>query len=67
MLTEEKLDEINVRLVHSIQKILRHLGQETGVPKSSVQTATKLLKLKPFKLTVVWRCQKYIWNNGHYF
>jgi len=53
VLTEKKLDEIGARLEHTPWKSLRHLAQETGVSKSSARTATKLLKLKPFKETVV--------------
>ena len=43
--TEETLYEIGVRLEHTPQKSLKHLSQETGVSVSSVQRATKLLKL----------------------
>ena len=43
--TEETLDEIGDRLEHTLQKSLKHLLQETGVSVSSVQRATKLLKL----------------------
>ena len=39
------LDEIGERLEHTPQKSLKRLSQETGVPVSSVQRATKLLKL----------------------
>ena len=49
VLTEETLlvDEIGERLEHTPQKSLKHLSQETGVglSVSSVQRATKLLKL----------------------
>ena len=45
VLTEETLDEIGERLEHTPQKTLKRLSQETGVSESSVQRATKLLKL----------------------
>ena len=45
VLTEETLDEIVERLEHTPQKSLKCLSQETGVSVSSVQRATKLLKL----------------------
>ena len=44
-LKEETLDEIAERLEHTPQKSTKHLSQKTGVPVSSVQRATKLLKL----------------------
>ena len=46
VLTEEKLDEIGFRLEQSPQKSLCQLAQQVGVSKSSVQHATKFLKLK---------------------
>ena len=46
VLTEETLDEIGDRLEHTLQKSLKRLLQETGVSVSSVQRATKLLKLR---------------------
>ena len=45
VLTEETLDEIGERLEHTLQKSLKRLSQETRVSESSVQRATKLLKL----------------------
>ena len=45
VLTEETLEEIGERLEHTPQKSLKRLSQETGVSVSSVQRATKLLKL----------------------
>ena len=45
VLTEEALDEIDERLEHTLQKSLKRLSQETGVSVSSVQRATKFLKL----------------------
>ena len=46
VLTEETLDETGERLEHTPQKSLKRLSQETGVSVSSVQRATKLLKLR---------------------
>jgi hypothetical protein len=50
---EEKLDHIRVRLEHTPRKSLEHLAQETGVSKSSARRATQLLKLRPYKTTVI--------------
>ena len=53
VLKEETLD-IGERLEHAPQKSLKRLSQETGVVSvSSVQRATKLLKVKPYKIPVV--------------
>jgi hypothetical protein len=62
VLTKEKLDEIKARLEHTPQKSLRHLAEETGISKSSAAKATKLLKLKPYKVTVVHALQP---QDGH--
>jgi hypothetical protein len=51
--TEEKLDDIGASLEHTPRKSLKHLAQETRVSKSSTRTATELLKLRPYKTTVV--------------
>ena len=53
VLTEETLNETGERLEHKPQKPLKRLSQETGVSVPSVQRATKLLKLKPYKIPVV--------------
>ncbi|KAJ4428890.1 hypothetical protein ANN_25883 [Periplaneta americana] len=53
VLTEEKLDEVGARLEHSPRKSLRRLAQEVNISKTSAFVATKLLKLKPYRLTVV--------------
>jgi hypothetical protein len=53
VLTEENLDDIGARLEHTPRKSLKHLAEETGVSKSSGKTATKLLKLRPYKTTVI--------------
>ena len=53
VLREETLNEIGERLEHNPQKPLKCLSQETGVSVLSVQRATKLLKLKPYKIPPV--------------
>ena len=53
MLTEQKLEEIGERLENWPQKSLRRLAQETDISKASAWKATKLLKLKSYKVTVV--------------
>lgn len=53
VLTEDKLDDIGERLERSPKKSLRRLAQETEISKYSAWKATKLLKLKPYKVTVV--------------
>ena len=45
VLTEETLEKIGERLEYIPQKFLKRLSQETGVSVSSVQRATKLMKL----------------------
>ena len=57
VLTEEKLDEIGQTLEHSPRKSLSRLSQETGVSQFSAWKATTLLKLKPYKITVVQELQ----------
>jgi hypothetical protein len=52
VLSEEKLDDIGARLVHTPRKSLKHPAQETKVSKSSARRATQLLKLKSYKTTV---------------
>jgi hypothetical protein len=53
MLTEEKLDDIGARFEHTPRKSLKHLAQKTGMSKSSARRATQLLKLRPYKTTVI--------------
>ena len=48
VLTDEELDETGFRLEQSPQKSLRRLAQQIGVSESSVQHATKLLKLNSY-------------------
>ena len=50
VLTEETLDEIGERLEHTLQKFLKPLSQETGVSVSSVQRATKFLKIHTVRI-----------------
>jgi hypothetical protein len=41
------------RLEHTPRKSLKRLAQETGVSKFSARTATQLLKLRPYKTTII--------------
>ncbi|PSN49914.1 hypothetical protein C0J52_07061 [Blattella germanica] len=50
VLTEEKLDDIGACFEQSPHKSLSKLAQQVGVSVSSVWNATKLLKLKPYKI-----------------
>ncbi|PSN32373.1 hypothetical protein C0J52_25571 [Blattella germanica] len=56
VLTEEKL-KIGQTLQRSPRKSLSRLSQETGVSQFSAWNATRLLKLKPYKITVVQELQ----------
>jgi transposase len=58
VLTEEKSDDIGARLEHTHRKSLKRLAQETGVLKSSARRATQLLKLRPYKTTVIYALQQ---------
>jgi hypothetical protein len=51
--TEKKLDDIGTRLEHTPRKSPKRLAQQTGVSKSSARMATQLLKLRPYKTTVI--------------
>lgn len=54
VLTEEKLDDIGHQLeLNSPQKSLLPLAQQSGVSVGSASTATKLLHIRPYKVTVV--------------
>ena len=57
VLKEEKLDEIGLMLERSPRKSLSRLSQETDVSQFSAWKATTLLKLKPYKITVVQELQ----------
>jgi hypothetical protein len=51
-LTEEKLDDIGRRLENSPRKSLWRLALQSGVSVGSARTATKLLHIRPYKITV---------------
>jgi hypothetical protein len=51
VLTEEKIDDIGASLEHTHRKPPE--TQETGVSKSSARRTTQLLKLRPYKTTVL--------------
>jgi hypothetical protein len=53
VLTEEKLNDIGHRLENSPRKSLRRLARQSGVSVGSAWTATKLLHILPYKMTVV--------------
>jgi hypothetical protein len=53
VLTEEKLDDTRARLEHTPRKSLKCLVQETQALKSSARKPTELLKLRPYKTTVI--------------
>jgi hypothetical protein len=38
---------------HINRNSLKHLAPETGVSKSNARTATQLLKLRPYKTTII--------------
>jgi hypothetical protein len=49
----EKLDVMGARLEHTHRKSFKHLAQETRVSEFSARRATQLLKLRPYKTTVI--------------
>jgi hypothetical protein len=53
VLTEGELNEISHRLGNSPKKSLRRLSQQTGGSLGSAWTATGLLHIRPYKITVV--------------
>jgi hypothetical protein len=53
VLTEDKLDGIGAKLDHTPWKSLICLSQETEASNSSAWRVTKLLKLRPYKTTVI--------------
>jgi transposase len=57
VLTEEKLDDKGARLEYTPRKSTKRLVQEAGVSKSSARRATQLLKLRPYKTTVIHALQ----------
>jgi hypothetical protein len=52
--TEEKLDDIGARLEHTPRKSLKGLALDTGMSVSSARTVTQVLKLRPYKTTVIY-------------
>jgi hypothetical protein len=56
VLAEEKLHDTGARLQHTPRKSLKRLAQGTGVSESSARMATQLLKLRPYKTTVILAC-----------
>jgi hypothetical protein len=54
LLTEEKLDDNGARLETSPSKALIRLAQETSVSERTASRATKLLKVRPYNLKVVY-------------
>jgi hypothetical protein len=55
--TEQKFDDIGAIFEHTLTKSPKRRTQETGVPKSSTITVTQLLKLWPYKTTVIHALQ----------
>jgi hypothetical protein len=54
VLTEEKFDDTGARAETSPTKsLVQLLVQETGVLRKSAQRAKKLLKLRPYKATIL--------------
>jgi hypothetical protein len=47
------MEEMGAQLEHSPHKSPKHLAQETRVSKGDVRTTKKLLKLQPYKTTLV--------------
>ncbi|PSN55065.1 hypothetical protein C0J52_04117, partial [Blattella germanica] len=52
VLTDERLNDIGTRLQVSPRKSLSCLAALCGILRSTVHIATKLLKLKPYKIKV---------------
>jgi len=52
-LTKEKLHDMGVGLKASLKKSLRLFTFQCGISRSTVHTATKLLKLQPYKMMEV--------------
>jgi hypothetical protein len=60
VLTEERLVEIGTRSEHTPQESLRYLVQKTSISKLLAAIATKLLKCRPYKATVVHALQTHV-------
>ena len=56
VLKEETLDEIGERLEHTPKISLKCLSKETGVSVSSIQRATKLLKIHTVRIVNIYKC-----------
>lgn len=65
VLTDENLDDIAYRLENSPKTSLRRLSQETGMSYGSVRNATKLLKLKSYKIAMVQELQPIALTNSN--
>jgi hypothetical protein len=57
LLSVETLEDIGARLEHTPRKSVKRLTEDTGVSKSSARMATWLLKLRPYKTTVIHTLQ----------
>ena len=57
VLTEEKIDDINTSFTRSPNKSVRRVAQQVGISKTSVHRATKILKLKPYRVSIVQQLQ----------
>jgi hypothetical protein len=53
VLTEEKVDDIGLRLENPPKKSLRRLALQSGVSVCSAWTANKLLHIQQYKITVL--------------
>jgi hypothetical protein len=52
VLSNDSLEDLRARLLQSPRKSLRKLSQQTAMTYGSVQRATKLLKLHPYRVQV---------------
>lgn len=57
-LFQENTPDTRVRSEAFPRKYVRRFSQETGISKSILQAATKLLRLKPYKFTVMQNLQR---------
>jgi hypothetical protein len=57
VLTAEKSEDIGAIFEHTPRKSLKCLAQETGMSKPSARMSTQLLKLGPYKTTVIHALQ----------
>jgi hypothetical protein len=61
VLTKEELDDIGRRLENSSRKSLRRLALQSGDFVGSAWTATELLHIRPYKITVVSEIKPGLW------